>query len=152
MLTCIYYFNLLLIISLHLITSFIPIFSSSSIKLIFSTSLLWLFIILMAIHHPDYSSLFVQFSIFLFFIKNCHKVFMTNFIIYRCLDILLSMLFNLLLASITVSLCFFVLFLVVFYKSCSIWKCKTTTFTHSSYRCSNNSCKWWNRNATSCYR
>ena len=39
---------------------------------------------------------------------------MTNFIIYNASDILLSMLFNLLLASITVLLCFFFLFLVVF--------------------------------------
>ena len=40
---------------------------------------------------------------------------MTNFIIYQCFtDILLSKLFNLLLASITVLLCFFFLFLIVF--------------------------------------
>ena len=39
-LTCIYYFKLLLIISLRLITSLIPIFLPSSIKLTFSTSLL----------------------------------------------------------------------------------------------------------------
>ena len=39
---------------------------------------------------------------------------MTNFIIYNASDILLSMLFNLLLASITILLCFFFLFLVIF--------------------------------------
>ena len=39
---------------------------------------------------------------------------MTNFIIYNASDILLSMLFNLLLASITILLCFFFLFLIVF--------------------------------------
>ena len=42
---------------------------------------------------------------------------MINFIIYKCFrysDILLSMLFNLLLASITILLCFFFLFLAVF--------------------------------------
>ena len=41
-----YYFKLLLIISFRLITSLIPIFLLSSIKLTFSTSLLWRFIIL----------------------------------------------------------------------------------------------------------
>ena len=39
---------------------------------------------------------------------------MTNFIIYNASGILLSMLFNLLLASITILLCFFFLFLIVF--------------------------------------
>ena len=39
---------------------------------------------------------------------------MTNFIFINASDILLSMLFNLLLANITILLCFFFLFLVVF--------------------------------------
>ena len=39
---------------------------------------------------------------------------MTNFIIFNDLDILFSMLFNLLLANITILLCFFFLFLIVF--------------------------------------
>ena len=39
---------------------------------------------------------------------------MTNFIFINASDILLSMLFNLLLASITILLCFFFLFLIAF--------------------------------------
>ena len=39
---------------------------------------------------------------------------MTNFVIYNTSDILLSMLFNLLLANTTILLCFFYLFLVAF--------------------------------------
>ena len=41
---------------------------------------------------------------------------MTTLIIFNALDILISMLFNLLIASITILLCFFLLFLVVFNK------------------------------------
>ena len=68
----------------------------------------------LAIHH---SNAFFQLSVFLFFIKNSHKIFMTNFIIYQCFKYFtfyLSVLFNLLLASITIFLCFFFLFLIVF--------------------------------------
>ena len=39
------------------------------------------------------------------------------------------------------------LFLTVFHNSCRNWKCKTKTCTCYSYRCSNNSCKRYNRNA-----
>ena len=42
---------------------------------------------------------------------------MTNLIIYNASDILLFILFNLLLASITILLCFFFLFLVAFNNS-----------------------------------
>ena len=52
-----------------------------------------------------------------FFINNCHKIFLTNLFI-NASDILLSMLFNLLLANITTLLCFsfyFLLFLTVYF-------------------------------------
>ena len=65
----------------------------------------------MTIHH---SNAFFQFLIFFFFINNCLKVFMTNSLFINALDILLPMPFNLLLASITILLCFFFLFLIVF--------------------------------------
>ena len=99
-----YYFQLLLIISFRLITSLIPIFVPSSIKLTF-------FRITSMTIHP--SNAFFQFSIFFFFINNCLKVFMTNFIIYQCFRYFTFMLFNLLLASITILLCFLFLFLVL---------------------------------------
>ena len=57
-LTCIYYLKLLLIISLRLITSLIPIFVPSSTKLNFFS------ITSLTIHH---SNAFFQFSIFFFF-------------------------------------------------------------------------------------
>ena len=46
--------------------------------------------------------------------KNSHKVFVTISLFINASGVLLSMLFNLLLASITILLCFFFLFLVVF--------------------------------------
>ena len=64
----------------------------------------------MTIHHRN---AFFQFSTF-FFINDCLKVFMISFIIDNVLDILPSMLFNLLLANITILLCFFFLFHIVF--------------------------------------
>ena len=48
--------------------------------------------------------------------KNSHKVFVTISLFINASDVLLSMLFNLLLASITILLCFFFLFLIVFKK------------------------------------
>ena len=51
---------------------------------------------------------------FFLIINNCLKLFMTNFITINALDILLSMLFNLFLASIIILLCFFFLLFLVF--------------------------------------
>ena len=94
--TYMYYFKLLLIVSLCLITSLIPIFLPSSIKLTFSASLLWLFIIPMLSFNSQYFfSLLIIVSKFLWLI-------------------LLSMLFDLLLASITILLCFSFSLLIVF--------------------------------------
>ena len=46
--------------------------------------------------------------------KNSHKVFVTISLFINASDVLLSMLFNLLLASITILLCFFFLFVIVY--------------------------------------
>ena len=100
-----YYFKLLFIISLRLITSLIPIFLPFSIKLIFSASLLWLFIILMLSFNSQYF-----FSWLRIVIKSSWLI--SLFI--KASDIFLSMLFNLLLANVTILLSFFFLFLLVF--------------------------------------
>ena len=97
----IYSFKLLLITLLHLITSLMPIFLPSWIRLIFSKSLLWLFIIPM-----------LSFS-YLYFFSSLKSSWVISLFINSS-DILLSLLFNLLLASITIILCFFFLFLVLF--------------------------------------
>ena len=94
-LKCIYFLKLLLIISLRLITSLIPIFFT------FFNQTNFFGITSMTIHH---SNAFFQFSIFFFFINNCLKILMTNFIIYQCLRYFT---FNLLLANITILLFFF---------------------------------------------
>ena len=46
--------------------------------------------------------------------KNGHKVFVTVSLFINASDVLLSMLFNLRLASITILLCFFFLFVIVY--------------------------------------
>ena len=102
----IYDFKLLLKISFHLRASLIPTYLPSSIKLIFSASLLWLFIILML----SFSSLYF-FSSSIIVVKSSCLV--SLFI--KALDILLSMLFNLLLASITILLCFFFFYFLLFW-------------------------------------
>ena len=48
--------------------------------------------------------------------KNGHKVFVTVSLFVNASDVLLSMLFNLRLASITILLCFFFLFVIVYKK------------------------------------
>ena len=99
----IYGFKLLLITLLRLITSLMPIFLPSSIMinqssilhLIFSTSLLWLFILLM-----------LYFS-FRYLLSSWIIVLKFSWLISLFVngsDILLSMLFNLLLASMAVLL------------------------------------------------
>ena len=99
----IYGFKLLLITLLRLITSLMPIFLPSSIMinqssilhLIFSTSLLWLFILLML--YFSFRYLLSSWIIVLKF-SSLISLFVNGS------DILLSMLFNLLLASMAVLL------------------------------------------------
>ena len=110
-------------------------FLHSSIKLIFAASLLWLFIILMLSFISRY------------FFSSLRIVIKSSWLIslfINASDILLSMLFNLLLARMTRSYCV----ILIFFLSRSNWKCKTTTCPHCSCRCSNNRDKWCNRNPT----
>ena len=141
-----YDFIFICIISFCQIASLILIFLPSTLKLIFSRLLLWLFNILKLSFSFRYF-----FSSFIIVIKSSWLISLFN----NASDIALSMLFNLPLASIVILLCSLFLLLVVFkrfYKSCSNWKCKAKTFTLHCYRCSNNSCKWCYRNATICYK
>ena len=58
----------------------------------------------LTIHHAN--ALF-QLSVFLFFLKNSRKVFMTNFVIYQCFKYFTFYAIYLLLANITIYCVFF---------------------------------------------
>ena len=112
-----------------------PISLPSSIRLLFSITSLT-FIILM---------LFFNYWQFLYLLKIVIKTSRLISLFINSSNVLLSMLFNLLLANVTVILWFFFLFGVVFNNffcnSCRNRKWKTKTCIWYSYRCSNSSWK-----------
>ena len=122
-------------------------FLPSSIRLLFSVSLLWLFTILMLSFNCWY------------YVSSLINVINSSWLIslfINVTDISLSMLFSLLLAIIIILMWFSFLFRVVFnsffHNCCKNWKCKTRTCTCYPCRCSNNYCKLCNRNAITCHR